>query len=60
MGKRKRRRDRIVRQLRLYDDCTEVYMVLPTNPYVKDEDGEPASEVVRVTGREHSSIVAVN
>ena len=60
MSKRKRRRDRIVRQLRLYDDCTEIYMVLPSDPNVRDEDGEPASEVVRVTGRDDSSIVAVN
>jgi hypothetical protein len=60
VGKRKKRRDRIVRQLRLYDDCTEVYMVLPSNPHVRDEDGEPACEVVRVTGREDASLVALN
>ncbi len=54
----KNRHHSLMRQLQLFDDSYEVYMVLPSEPGIS---GDPQVEVLRVTGRdEPANTVAVN
>ncbi len=50
----KTRQQALMRQLPLFDDSYEVYMVLPEEP---EYDGDTKMEVLRITGNEELYMV---
>ena len=54
----KTRQQAVMRQLQLFDESYEIYMVLPSD---QEAAGDARIEVLRITGQEDvSSTVAVN
>ncbi len=52
----KTREQTLMRQLQLFDDSYEIYMVLPS---IEDEIGDARIEVLRITGREDSNVTVM-
>ncbi|MBI3890972.1 MAG: hypothetical protein HY303_05525 [Candidatus Wallbacteria bacterium] len=54
----KTRQQALMRQLQLFDESYEIYMVLPTD---QEAEGDARIEVLRITGQEEATTtVAIN